>query len=167
MDWLKKRYVFTIQGIKENRLLFILASPIYILAIVAVQYYIYLGNPLHFFSNFPAWYTVSYTVSTVIISVLLSGLITLIVHKIKEVRYKSMGLGIIGLFFGSIAAGCPGCAFGLFPIVAATLGLGTGLTLAVLPLKGLELQILTMITLIASVLIVGKETELSCKYTKK
>lgn len=136
-------------------------SLIYLLATIATYWYIYRGDLSQFYGGFHLSYTVAFTILTVLISALLGILLTLIIAKIREVRIKTLGAGVTGVAIGALAVGCPGCIFGLFPLLLGFLGVGG--TLAILPWNGIEFQILTVILLCVSILSLGKESDVTCK----
>lgn len=150
---------------RKNFLLFLLFSLLYVLGTVLLYTYIYNGNPTYFYSHFHAVYTVSFTLLTILISLLLGTLLTLVVAKVREVKAKSLGVGVAGVVFGALAMGCPGCIFGLFPLLLGVFGIGG--TLAILPFNGIEFQIITVILLCISIFLLAKETDLSCSLPKK
>lgn len=158
-------HIWTVLSDRKNRLFLIPFSFLYALGTLALYTYIYNGRPLSFYSHFHATYTVSFTVLTLLISLLFGILLTLVVAKIREVKMKSLGVGMTGVVFGALAMGCPGCIFGLFPLLLGFLGIGG--TLAVLPFNGVEFQIATVILLSISIFLLGKETDLSCDLPKK
>ena len=84
---------------------------------------------------------------------LLFGLYSaLLVHK-TQLRAKSKASGAFGLtgFIGSVfSAGCPMCGAYLFGL------LGMPLALFFMPFKGIELRVLTIILLMASIYFVAK-----------
>lgn len=163
MDWIKQRLEFVRKTLstRPHRLNVIPLSLIYFIIIGIIHAYIYNGHPFQFFHTFPVWYTALYTILTLITSVLIGVTLTLIIAKIKEVKSKSLGLGVLGIAAGSLAAGCPGCLFGLFPIVLGFFGIGG--TLAIMPFNGIEFQALSAIFLLGSILSLAKETDLGCK----
>lgn len=92
--------------------------------------------------------------------------INLIIIKFKEYRkfnYKSGSFTTLGVFFGMLGGACPGCIVGLFPAVAGIF-LGSGISLNILPFKGLELQILSVILLVISANLLSKNNV--CKIRK-
>lgn len=83
----------------------------------------------------------------------------LIIIKFKEYKkfnYTTGGFTSIAVFLGFMGGACSGCIAGLFPVVTGIF-LGTVLSLNVLPFKGIELQILSIILLILSANILSKE----------
>lgn len=155
------KFIFSMIRQKPYRYWIAPAMLIYFALMLAVYSYIYNGNVLAFFNGFPLWYTLGYTVMILVTSILLGVLLVLFVAKIREVRAKSLGLGVTGLVFGSLAAGCPGCIFGLFPILLGMFGIGG--TLAILPFNGLEFQMLTVAFLLAALYFIARETDVSCE----
>jgi hypothetical protein len=105
-------------------------------------------------------YTIPFTILVGISSILLGISSSLLVAKIFEIKVKTAGLNITGIFFGSLAAGCPGCFFGLFPIVLSFFGI-TG-TLAILPFNGLELQVGAIFVILLSIWFLAVESEVVC-----
>jgi len=164
---MKRRYDHILQILRERpyKTLVWPLSLIYALFVVIVYIYMYNGHPLDFFTSFPRWYTITATTFHVIITLLTGVAITLFIAKIHELRLKSAGVGITGLLFAALAAGCPGCFFGLFPIVMSFFGITA--TLAILPFNGLELQVVTICMLLLSVFFLAKETEVACELPKK
>lgn len=152
---------------KPYRVLIWPLSLLYLVANYFIYRYMYNNNILDFYTAFPPWYTTTFTTLTVIISALFGLVITLFIAKIREVRMKSAGFGIAAGLFGGLAAGCPGCVFGLFPVVAGALGFGGGLTLAVLPWNGIELQVLTALMLLVSLFFLAEETTITCDLPRK
>jgi hypothetical protein len=114
-----------------------------------------------FYANMYASYTIAFTIFTILLSVLFGISMALIIAKFREVRLKSAGLGLTGVLFGSLAAGCPGCFFGLFPFVLSFFGISA--TLAILPYNGIELQVVAALALCFSIVTLGKETEIVCR----
>lgn len=126
------------------------------------------GGIQEFYRSMFATYTIPYTLMTLVISVLMGVSLTLFFAKLKEVRLKSAGLGATGIIVGSLAAGCPGCFFGLFPLFLGLFGISA--TLAILPFNGLELQAISIPILLLSIWTLGKETteaDLVCDISKK
>lgn len=92
--------------------------------------------------------------------------INLMILKFKEYRklnYKSGSFATFGVFFGILGGACPGCIVGLFPAVAGIF-FGIGISLNILPFKGLELQVLSIILLIVSTNLLSKNSV--CKIQK-
>lgn len=162
-----KRMQFLVKTLRERpwRVLVWPLSIVYLVATIALYEYIYNGTLVQFYRTFPAYYTVSFTAFTIVISILFGVVLTLFLAKIREIRLKGAGLGITGIFFGALAAGCPGCVFGLFPIVLSLFGISG--TLAILPFNGLEFQALTVLLLLSSIFFLAKESEIACEIKKK
>ena len=158
---LKRRYLHAKTLLARRPILLLALSPIYLLATVALYAYIYNGSPDELYYLFPWTYTVPFTLLTILISILLAMVIALTIERIEEIKLKSAGLGVAGIVIGSLAAGCPGCIFGLFPLLLSLFGV-TG-TLALLPWNGIEFQILTVGLLLLNLYFLGAETELACK----
>lgn len=158
---MKDRLAFLGSVLREYWFPLIPLSSLYLAANVALYAYIFNGDPLQLYRSYPLSYTVPFTAFTALISILTGILAVLIIAKLREVRAKTLGLGATGLLFGSLAAGCPGCVFGLFPLLLGFFGLGG--TLAVLPLKGIEFQIVTVVLLGIGIFSLSKEADLTCE----
>jgi hypothetical protein len=110
-------------------------------------------------------YTIPYTILTILLSIIFGISATLLIVRVKEIRAKSAGLGLIGVILGGLAGSCPGCYFGLFPLVMSFFGISA--TLAILPLHGLELQVLAIIALCASVITLARSVDPTCDLPAK
>jgi len=137
---------------------------LYFIATFAVVIYMH-GSITAFYTSMRSQYTIPFTVLAIITSVQLGIAITLAVAKIRELRAKSAGLGMIGIAVGSLAAGCPGCFFGLFPLILSAFGVSA--TLAILPWNGLELQAASAVILALSIITLAKETDMTCEVRTK
>lgn len=108
-----------------------------------------------FFFAFVRGYSSTITVASVItlltISVLFGILFSLILYKTLLFRSNDSGktgvLATIGVFLGVLAPGCAACGIGLFSLF----GLSAA-ALSFLPFDGLELSILAIFILIASII---------------
>jgi hypothetical protein len=153
----------------------VLAQPRYaFIAVLAALVYVgftmitvlYVHDTLqNFYRSMYFTYTFSFSAFTVLLSVVFGINIALFTAKVREVRLKSASLGATGIFFGSLAAGCPGCFFGLFPLVLSVFGISA--TLAILPFNGIELQALALMALCLSSVTLAKETRIVCKLPKR
>ncbi len=122
----------------------------------------FLGTINFFFSlliGFKETIKMSSYISLLVISLLLGMLTSLIFYKanvIKGNSTKNIGLiSGIGIILGAFIPGCAACGIGL----ASALGIG-GAFLTFLPLKGLELSILSILILTIAIF---KISEDSCK----
>jgi MFS family permease len=148
---------------KQYLALAIVVSFLYIFIIGLVLAYVYNGIHIFYTSGFPS-YTIPFTILTIIAGMALGINVALLAAKFQEIRAKSAGMSVLGIFMGSLAIGCPGCFFGLFPIVLGVFGISG--TLALLPLHGLELQVFSIIILVTGSLMLAKESEMVCKVKK-
>jgi MFS family permease len=162
---MRERFSYVVKALfsRQYLKLFIPLSLLYLIMMYFVYDYMYQGEVLHFYETFSLWYAVSFSILTIVISILFGALLTLIVMKFREVKKKSLGVGTLGIFIGSLTAGCPGCVFGLFPLFAGIFGFGAGTTIAIMPLNGIELQLLTILLFVLSILFLSKEVDLTCK----
>jgi hypothetical protein len=115
-----------------------------------------------FFISMRASYTIPYTAMAVISAFFLGITLALVVERIDELRLHTASLGIGGLLAGSLAIGCPGCFFGLFPLLLSLFGITA--TLAILPFNGLELQALSILLLGTGIWFLAKPA-ITCKLT--
>jgi len=166
MSELDKRvnHIFDVVHQRRYVLLLIPFSLVYALFSFGTMIYIH-GSLADFYRSMYPSYTITYTFLTVIISLLMGLTLTLFVAKLKEVKVKSAGLGASGIIFGALAAGCPGCFFGLFPLFLSLFGITA--TLAILPFNGLELQAISVPILLFAAWELGKETDVSCRLPKR
>jgi len=84
---------------------------------------------------------------TAIISLLLGIFIALVVYRFKLIQNGSKKLGFfgtLGFFFGVFSAGCPSCGSVILALF------GAPLALMLLPYKGLELKVASILILIWS-----------------
>lgn len=84
---------------------------------------------------------------SVIISLLLGIFVALVIYRFKLIRNSSKKLGFfgtLGFFFGVFAAGCPSCGSVVFALF------GAPLALMLLPFKGLEIKVLSILLLVWS-----------------
>jgi hypothetical protein len=153
-------YIQDVLSHHNHMIIFAATALVFFLANVIVVLYIHqtIGE---FYRSMFAMYTVPFTLLVIITSLLFGINVALLVAKLEELRFKSAGLSIAGLLFGSLAAGCPGCFFGLFPIILSLFGI-TG-TLAILPLNGIELQIVAILVILASIYFLAEESTVVCK----
>ena len=95
---------------------------------------------------------------TLLVAFLVAVNINLVIFKFRElgsIGIKAGGIGSAGVFGGILGGACPGCFVGLFP---AFLGLfGISASLSVLPLLGLEIQIVSVILLVASMILLTRD----------
>lgn len=136
---------------------------LYFLFNLATVIYIY-GSVSGFYAILRPSYTIPFTLFTIILSIIFGIAAVLVIIKIREIRLKSAGLGLSGILLGGLAAGCPGCYFGLFPIFLSFFGISA--TLAILPFNGLELQALGIGALCLTILTLAKETVVECELPK-
>ena len=116
-------------------------------------------------------FLVPYIALQILVATLVALTLNLVIIKWKELKelremrkttVKTSTLGAVGLFTGLLGGACPGCFVGLFPAVAGLFGITA--SLGVLPLYGLELQILSAILLAGAVFLLTRNA--ACKITK-
>lgn len=107
-------------------------------------------------------FLIPYLFLNILVAILTGITINLGIIKIKEWRefrglqkvHKAGGVAAVGVFTGILGGACPGCFVGLFPAVAGLFGITT--SLGILPLYGLELQILSAILLAGAVFLLTR-----------
>ena len=107
--------------------------------------------------NFNLNIVIPLLILNLLIAALIGINVNLIWLKFKEYRKinKEQGLTFFGSFIGLLGGACPGCFAGLFP---AFLGLfGVTASLSILPFYGLELQVISAVTLIISIIFLTNE----------
>jgi hypothetical protein len=120
-----------------------------------------------FFLTYKLYFAIPFFIlNMIIVPLLVSTTIILLLEKIKQIKQlsnKKTFLGITGTFFGILGGACPGCFVGIFPAIFGIFGITANLT--ILPLKGIELLILSAILLTISIFYLSKE--ISCKNKNK
>jgi len=164
MSFFSNRVAYARDALVSRKLVFFLACGAYLLANGIVILYIY-GSFLKYFRTLSALYTIPYTILTVIGAMLFGLAVVLVIEQVHQLRLKGAGLSLAAIFAGSLAAGCPGCAFGLFPIVLSFFGISG--TLAILPFYGIELQVLSLVLLFLSCYVLAKEPAAVCKVRRR
>ncbi len=99
-------------------------------------------------------------VALIIISLLIGVLFSLLVFKAKITKSgnaEASNLGIVGIILAVLVPGCATCGVGLI----SALGL-SAVTLSILPLKGFEISLVSIIILLFAISKVSKELY-SCK----
>lgn len=96
----------------------------------------------------------------IIVPFLVALTVNLSIMRFKELGISRKGsgsfLGSLGAFGGLLGGACPACIAGLFPAFLGLFGV-VGFSLNVLPLMGLEIQILSSGLLTWSILLLSKE----------
>jgi len=114
------------------------------------------------FANNPFWFGGVSLFLAAVTSVLFGLDAALLLHKYKLMKQASAGTtagSVLGLFGSAVASGCPVCGSTLF----AVLGLSGGAFLGALPLKGLEIKLLSIGLLLVSLFFVAKSLDPACK----
>jgi hypothetical protein len=110
------------------------------------------------FTTLATWFVIPFLFfSFLLIPFLVALTVSLIVLRIKEsgIGSKVGSVATAGVFGGLLAGACPGCFVGLFPAFLGLFGLTA--SLSVLPLYGIELQVLSVIFLIFSIYLLTKD----------
>ena len=115
----------------------------------------------NFFKYDIKWYVISNIILTAIVSILLGISISMNIHKIAELKKMSSSstVGIFGSFLSFLGIGCPSCSLSIATSLVPSLG--PVFVLGALPLKGLEIQIISIILLLVSLYFATKEN--TCK----
>ena len=114
------------------------------------------GSFFTYVKTFVAWYVYTSVPLTFGIAGLTGITVALFAARLKEFRaFKAASAGSMGgVFAGILGAGCPGCAVGLFPLIASAFGISA--TLGSLPLGGIELQLFSVGVLGVSIFLLSK-----------
>lgn len=133
-------------------------------------YYLIINYFLTSFSLFFTTYVKSYAypafVLNIVVALLMGVNVSLLVYRFKEIATdkKSSTMSGVGIFAAALANGCPGCFAGLFPFVLSIFGVSA--TLSILPFNGIELQVLSVALLGASIFFLSGKTKLVCEIKK-
>src|SRR3989344_3335578 len=136
--------------------MFLLSLIFYLLLSTYLIYYFFNGF-YSFFNYSIKYYPYLNILFTLILSFLFGINLTLIIFRFKEIKkYNNESgtcifTGIISLF----SAGCPVCSLSILTLFLP--GIFAGFSLAILPFKGLEIQLLGIIVLLISIYILTKE----------
>ena len=104
-------------------------------------------------------FVILFLVFNLSVAVLIATNINLIVLKYKEIKQKEKNLTALGTMVGLFGGACPGCFVGVFPAVLGIFGITA--SISILPLYGIELQILSAIFLLTSIHFLTKPS--TCK----
>jgi len=99
-------------------------------------------------------------ISVIIISLLIGLLFTIMIYKVVSIRKINGQLGLfgaVGVFLGAFIPGCSACSVGALGILGIT-----GSAFALLPLKGLELQIISITLLTFGIMYSSRNISNSC-----
>lgn len=112
---------------------------------------------LEVFTTFALWFRIPFLFfNFLLVPFLVALVISLSILRFKEAGFgKHTGAAGFGVFGGILGGACPGCFAGLFP---AFLGIfGVTATLSILPLYGLEIQLLSAALLITAVVLLTRD----------
>ena len=131
-----------IEIIKTNPWKITLIAFIYLVLIFILNKY-YIVLPTLFTLNL--WIIIPHLIFIFLTGFLSGVIVVILINEFKQHKVHTKATGSIGAVFGIAAAGCPACAAGLIP---AILGIfGVTFSIALLPLAGLELQIVAILIL--------------------
>ncbi len=103
---------------------------------------------------------VSTFIFVIIISLLIGLLFTVMIYRVSSIRKINGQIGVfgaIGIFLGLFIPGCVACSVGALGFLGIT-----GSIIGILPLKGLELQILSIALLVFGIIYFSKTMSNSC-----
>jgi len=103
---------------------------------------------------------ITWSIVNIIVISLLSGiLLSMLIFRFRSYqRFGKKGIvGFIGSGIGAFGVGCPTCGAFLFGLI------GMPLALMYLPFRGVELQVLGIVVLLASIYLTGKSIKGACK----
>ena len=116
---------------------------------------------LEVFTSLVLWFRIPFIFfNFLLIPALVALTINLSIIKFREMRAVNNkaggGFTLLGIFGGVLGGACPGCFVGLFP---AFLGIfGVTASLSILPLYGLEIQLVSIILLVVAVILLTRDT---------
>ena len=142
---LKQKFYFRI---------FLFTFIIYLILSAFLINYFFLGFYLFFQQATYAFFNI---LATLILGFLLGINLALTVYRFKEVKKynNESGTGIFSGVISLFGAGCPVCSFTVLSLLIP--GFGTAFSLAILPFKGLEIQLLGILILLLSISMLTKE----------
>lgn len=142
--------------LKNYFLLVFLSSLFYIILSAILVYYFFNGFYL-FFNYSLGYYPWINIIFALILSVLFGLNIGLLIYRFNEVKKytNESGTGIFTSILGIFSAGCPICSLTIIGFIVP--GLSAAYSLAILPFKGLEIQLFGILVLIISILILTKD----------
>jgi hypothetical protein len=107
---------------------------------------------------FYSYYGILLGLLIVVVAFLVGLSINLMIIKFKEYKnfnYNTGGFTSLAIFFGFMGGACSGCIAGLFPAFVGFF-FGSAVSLGIFPLKGIELQLLSIILLTISIKILSR-----------
>lgn len=100
-----------------------------------------------------SWFTIITVILGVLIAILFGSYIALLVFRREVVKARALAnktTGFSGAALGAIASGCPSCGVPILGLIGLPLGLFS------LPLKGIELKIISIGFLFLSIYLISK-----------
>ena len=110
-------------------------------------------------TNLATWFWIPFVLFAFLIVPLLAALtINLSIIRVREAGFgrREGGAASAGVFAGVLGGACPGCLVGLFPAFLGLFGIA-GTSLSVLPLQGLEIQLLSSALLIFAIFLLTSD----------
>src|SRR3989344_2869159 len=136
--------------------IFLITFIFYLLLSTYLIYYFF--NGFYLFFNYPIRYYPYLNILFTLILALLFGInLALIIFRFKEIKKynNESGTGIFTSILSLFSAGCPVCSFTILSFLVP--GISVTFTLAILPFKGLEIQLFGILLLLISIFILTKE----------
>lgn len=136
--------------------IFFISILLYLVLSTYLVYYFFNGFYL-FFNYYLKYYPYLNSLFTLILAFLFGINLALIIYRFKEIRKynNESGTGIFTSIISLFSAGCPVCSLSILSLLIP--GIGSVFSLAILPFKGLEIQIMGIILLLTSIFILTKE----------
>ncbi len=134
--------------------IFLFTFIIYLILAIALINYFFLGFELFFQQATYAFFNL---LATLILAFLFGINLALVIYRFKEIKKynNESGTGIFTTIISLFGAGCPVCSFTLVSLLIPAFG--TTFSLAILPLKGLEIQLIGIVVLLISIYILTKK----------
>lgn len=111
--------------------------------------------------NFNLKIIIPFIIFNLFIAILVGVTINLVYIKFREYKkiHKGHGFSLLGIFGGLLGGACPGCFTGFFPAFTGLFGITASLN--ILPLFGLEIQLLSIILLLIAIYLLTNDD--TCK----
>ena len=136
--------------------IFLISSILYLILSFYLIYYFFNGFYL-FFNYYLRYYPYFNILFTIILSFLFGINLSLIIYRFREIKKynNESGTGIFTSALSLFSAGCPVCSLSILTLLLPSIF--AGVSLVILPFKGLEIQFLGILLLLISIFVLTKE----------
>ena len=134
--------------------IFLITFILYLILSILIINYFFLGFKLFFQKTSYAYFNLLFTL---ILAFLFGINLSLTIYRFKEIKKynNESGTGIFTSILSLFSAGCPVCSFTIISLIIP--GLTTSFSLAILPFKGLEIQVLGILLILLSIYFLTKD----------